>query len=103
MDELPVSLDDWLALLERRHHTAIDLGLDRCREVWLRMGSPLPASKIFVVAGTNGKGSTVATICSLLGSLGFFPAVMLERFSTSVANWVIDSIASLTMLRPSTA
>ena len=71
MDELPVSLDDWLALLERRHHTAIDLGLDRCREVWLRMGSPLPASKIFVVAGTNGKGSTVATVCSLLGSLGF--------------------------------
>lgn len=66
-----MSLENWLALLERRHHTAIDLGLERCREVWLRMGSPQPAPKIFVVAGTNGKGSTVATICSLLGSLGF--------------------------------
>ena len=71
MTELPVSLDEWLALLERRHHTAIDLGLDRCREVWQRMGSPLPAAKIFVVAGTNGKGSTVANICSVLGSLGY--------------------------------
>lgn len=71
MAELPVGLDEWLALLERRHHTAVDLGLDRCREVWLRMGSPKPASKIFVVAGTNGKGSTVATISSLLDSLGY--------------------------------
>jgi dihydrofolate synthase/folylpolyglutamate synthase len=71
MNELPVGLDEWLALLERRHHTAIDLGLDRCREVWLRMGSPLPAAKIIVVAGTNGKGSTVAPICSVLGSLGY--------------------------------
>lgn len=50
---------------------AIDLGLDRCRAVWQRMGSPRPAPAIVVVAGTNGKGSTVATICALLGALGF--------------------------------
>jgi len=35
------------------------------------MGSPRPARSIFVVAGTNGKGSTVATICGLLGGLGY--------------------------------
>ena len=50
---------------------AIDLGLDRCREVWRRMGSPQPARTLFVVAGTNGKGSTVATICGALGGLGY--------------------------------
>jgi dihydrofolate synthase/folylpolyglutamate synthase len=68
---LPCSLGEWLGLLEFRHHKAIDLGLERCREVWLRMDSPSPAERIFVVAGTNGKGSTVATICGLLEGLGY--------------------------------
>jgi dihydrofolate synthase/folylpolyglutamate synthase len=65
------TLDDWLSVLESRHPLAIDLGLERCREVWQRLDCPQPASQIFVVAGTNGKGSTVATICALLGGLGF--------------------------------
>ncbi len=34
------------------------------------MGSPKPAPRIFTVAGTNGKGSTVATLSALLGALG---------------------------------
>jgi len=67
----PESLNDWLELLEVRHPVAIDLGLDRCRAVWQRMGSPRPAPSVFVIAGTNGKGSTVATICGLLGGLGY--------------------------------
>ena len=67
---LPSNLSDWLDLLERRHPKAIDLGLERCSVVWRRMGSPQPSSRIFMVAGTNGKGSTVATICSLLDALG---------------------------------
>lgn len=68
---LPASLDGWLNLLEARHPLAIDLGLERCGKVWKRMGSPQAARQTFVVAGTNGKGSTVATLCSLLSSLGF--------------------------------
>lgn len=68
---MPATLEEWLGLLEYRHHKAIDLGLDRCSEVWLRMGSPRPAERIYVVAGTNGKGSTVATICGLLDGLGY--------------------------------
>lgn len=67
----PATLGEWLSLLEFRHHKTIDLGLERCRDVWLRMGSPTPAGRVFVVAGTNGKGSTVATICGLLEGLGY--------------------------------
>ena len=66
----PQTLETWLELLETRHPKAIDLGLERCREVWVRMGAPRPAPSVYVVAGTNGKGSTVATICSVLGALG---------------------------------
>jgi dihydrofolate synthase/folylpolyglutamate synthase len=67
---LPSSLEDWLVLLEKRHPVSIDLGLERCGEVWRRMGSPYPGKRVFVVAGTNGKGSTVATLCAFLGGLG---------------------------------
>ena len=66
----PQTLETWLELLETRHPKAIDLGLERCREVWVRMGTPRPAPSVYVVADTNGKGSTVATICSVLGALG---------------------------------
>lgn len=67
---LPGTLSDWLELLESRHPRAVDLGLDRVNAVWQLMGRPDPAPRIFTVAGTNGKGSTVSTLCSLLGALG---------------------------------
>jgi dihydrofolate synthase/folylpolyglutamate synthase len=35
------------------------------------MGEPRPAPRVFVVAGTNGKGSVVATLCALLAELGY--------------------------------
>lgn len=65
-----LSLTEWLDLLESRHPKTIDLGLERSREVWQRMGSPRPAARIFIVAGTNGKGSTVAYLCGMLEKLG---------------------------------
>lgn len=68
---LPGTLAEWLDLLERRHPKAIDLGLERCSAVWERMGMPRPAPRVFMVAGTNGKGSTVATLCALLDALGY--------------------------------
>ncbi len=67
---LPGTLADWLTLIEDRHFKAWDLGLERCGEVWRAMDAPVPAPGIFVVAGTNGKGSTVAMLCALLGALG---------------------------------
>ncbi|HET7126934.1 MAG TPA: Mur ligase family protein, partial [Lysobacter sp.] len=58
----PRTLDDWLARLERQHPRAIDLGLERVREVAQRMRLGRPARCVITVGGTNGKGSTVAFI-----------------------------------------
>jgi len=64
------TLADWLARLEKRHPVSIDLGLDRCTQVFAAMGRPRPAPLIVTVAGTNGKGSVVAYLSSLLHSFG---------------------------------
>ncbi|MFT5768491.1 MAG: dihydrofolate synthase/folylpolyglutamate synthase [Lysobacterales bacterium] len=65
------SLDFWLHRLECRHPKSIDLGLDRCSRVYRTMGSPRPAPLVITVAGTNGKGSTVAYISTILSALGY--------------------------------
>ncbi len=78
-------LADWLSLLETRHTSQIDLGLDRCGAVYGRLGSPRPARRIITVAGTNGKGSTVAWICAALDALnlshGAYTSPHLLRFN----------------------
>lgn len=61
---MSLTLDDWLARLERQHPVAIELGLDRVAAVAERLGlyaRPL-AEHVVTVAGTNGKGSTVAML-----------------------------------------
>ncbi|WP_456270025.1 bifunctional tetrahydrofolate synthase/dihydrofolate synthase [Kushneria sp. AK178] len=58
------TLTQWLAHLERLHPVAIDLGLERINTVAERLGllsGPI-ARQVVTVAGTNGKGSTVAMI-----------------------------------------
>lgn len=66
----PKSLADWLAFLEQLHPKSIDLGLDRCREVASRLDLLKPKATTITVAGTNGKGSTVATMERCLTHLG---------------------------------
>ncbi|ARS53724.1 bifunctional tetrahydrofolate synthase/dihydrofolate synthase [Kushneria konosiri] len=58
------TLTQWLAHLEKLHPVAIDLGLDRIRVVAKRLAllsAPI-ARQVVTVAGTNGKGSTVAML-----------------------------------------
>ncbi len=64
------TLADWLAWQESHHPSAIDLGLDRVREVAARMGILNPKARVITIAGTNGKGSCVATLESLLIAAG---------------------------------
>jgi len=59
---MPRTLDEWLTHIERQHPRAIALGLDRLRPVAGRLGLVKPARHVVTVAGTNGKGSTVAFI-----------------------------------------
>jgi len=69
-DAQGLSLADWLVRVEGRHSLAIDLGLDRVREVAQRLGLS-PQGPVFVVAGTNGKGSTCALLESVLMAAGY--------------------------------
>ena len=64
------TLGEWLAYLEQLHPAAIDMGLDRAREVTKRMGLQKPAPRVVTVTGTNGKGSTCAFVAALLRAQG---------------------------------
>ncbi|MDG2536631.1 bifunctional tetrahydrofolate synthase/dihydrofolate synthase [Dyella jiangningensis] len=64
------TLDEWLAYQERVNVRSIELGLDRVRAVWQAMGAPAPARRVITVGGTNGKGSTVALLESMLSAAG---------------------------------
>ncbi|OZB58807.1 MAG: bifunctional tetrahydrofolate synthase/dihydrofolate synthase [Lysobacterales bacterium 14-68-21] len=64
------TLADWLAYQEQVNPRAIELGLERVRAVWQRMGAPRPACHVITVGGTNGKGSTVALLEAMLRRAG---------------------------------
>ncbi len=66
----PRGLDEWLRIQETVHGQGIDLGLARVRSVGERMGLLPVAARSIIVAGTNGKGSTVACLETLLRCLG---------------------------------
>ena len=61
---MPNTLVEWLHHLETLHPVGIDMGLERVSLVAKRMGlleRPI-AKQVITVAGTNGKGSTLAMI-----------------------------------------
>lgn len=58
------SLHDWLCYLGSIHTSAIDMGLERVRPVFSSLNLSKPRF-VFMVAGTNGKGSVSATLCAL--------------------------------------
>jgi dihydrofolate synthase/folylpolyglutamate synthase len=63
-------LEVWLDYIGRQHPSAIDLGLERAREVLGRMGLARPPT-VITVGGTNGKGSTTAMLESILRAAGY--------------------------------
>lgn len=64
------TLADWLAWQETLHPKAIDLGLERVSAVAERLGLLAPSHTVITVAGTNGKGSSVAMLESILAYAG---------------------------------
>ena len=65
------TLDEWLRWQESLHVTDIELGLERCRIVADAMGLTAPAKTVVTVAGTNGKGSSVAMLDSIWRAAGY--------------------------------
>jgi dihydrofolate synthase / folylpolyglutamate synthase len=65
-----LSLQDWVERIGRGHPRPIELGLDRVGAVWRRIGLTLHAA-VITVGGTNGKGSCVAMLESMLRAGGY--------------------------------
>ena len=75
------SLASWLRTLEHQHPIEIDLGTERVAEVWAKMQGLLHGSAktrvnpdktlTISVAGTNGKGSCVASMEAILLAHGY--------------------------------
>lgn len=59
-------LTDWLQWLQTLHPSSIELGLSRVSLVARRLDLLTPNAQVVTVAGTNGKGSTVAHLNGLL-------------------------------------
>lgn len=82
------SLEQWLQRLETIHPTEMELGLERVSRVAHALAL-LPVSKpVITVAGTNGKGSTVAVLEALLQECGYstgtFTSPHLLRFNERI-------------------
>lgn len=63
-------LSDWLTWLETLSPREIDLGLERVRSVLERLALTTPKT-VLLVAGTNGKGSSVVIAQALLTASGY--------------------------------
>ncbi len=81
-------LSDWLEWQEKLHPTSIDLGLDRVRMVGESCGVLPSARAVVGVAGTNGKGSTVAllaeTLCRAGYKVGAYTSPHLRRYNERI-------------------
>ena len=82
------SLARWLARLETLHPNPVDLGLERVASVAQSLGLLPIAPPVVTVAGTNGKGSTVAVLEAILGQsgqlVGVYTSPHLLRFNERI-------------------
>jgi dihydrofolate synthase/folylpolyglutamate synthase len=81
-------LADWLDWQSGLAPTAIDLGLDRVRRAWSALdGAPFDCP-VITVAGTNGKGSSVAFADAILRAGGYrtgcYTSPHLQRYNERV-------------------
>ncbi|EHR72735.1 folylpolyglutamate synthase/dihydrofolate synthase [Burkholderiales bacterium JOSHI_001] len=70
MTTTPTTLAGWLAHCEHVHPKSIDMTLDRVAAVRARLGLAFTVP-VISVAGTNGKGSTVAMLEAILLAAGY--------------------------------
>jgi len=77
-------VQDWLDWQESLHHKEIDLGLDRVKQVAGKLGIHL-SCPVITVAGTNGKGSTVAILKTIMQAsgqqVGYYTSPHIHRYN----------------------
>ncbi len=82
------ALESWLARLETLHPRAMELGLERVATVADALGLRPVNAPVITVAGTNGKGSTVAVLEALAAaagvSAGVYTSPHLLRFNERI-------------------
>jgi len=82
------TLSEWLALIQSLPITEVTLGLDRVKTVAERLGVLKPRCKVIIVGGTNGKGSTVATLEAIYQAaayqVGTFTTPFLLKYNEQV-------------------
>ncbi|MFN2360239.1 MAG: bifunctional tetrahydrofolate synthase/dihydrofolate synthase [Marinobacter sp.] len=82
------TLEQWLGYLESIHPSEIDLGLDRVLLVLRRLFRSNPTARIVTIGGTNGKGSAVAALETLLlkagRTTGAYTSPHLQRYNERV-------------------
>ena len=89
-------LVDWLSWLEARNPARIDLGLARVAGVWkkLKQEHQLSVPHVVTIAGTNGKGSSVAFLEAILLAEGYragaYTSPHIERFNERIRLMGID-------------
>lgn len=66
-----MQLEDWLVKIQSTHNCDMDLSLERVASVAARLNVHKTASPVITVAGTNGKGSTVAALEAIYMAAGF--------------------------------
>jgi dihydrofolate synthase/folylpolyglutamate synthase len=82
------SLAAWLAYLEQLHPVSIEMGLDRVLAVANRLQLLQISPTIITVAGTNGKGSTVAMLeaiyCAAGYTVGAYTSPHIRKFNERI-------------------
>lgn len=66
-----LNVAEWLDYLENRHAVEIQLGLQRIKEVAHKLDLLSFSVPVITVAGTNGKGSTVASLQAIYSAAGY--------------------------------
>ncbi|MEM7196145.1 MAG: folylpolyglutamate synthase/dihydrofolate synthase family protein [Pseudomonadota bacterium] len=64
------NLADWVEYIQQQHWRTIEMKLDRITRVWRTLNGKKPET-VVTVAGTNGKGSSVAMIESIYFTAGY--------------------------------
>ena len=82
------TLNDWLEWQQKLHPANIDFKIERIKSVFNRLGINRIADKIIIIAGTNGKGSTVSILESLLFQaklkVGAFTSPHIQRYNERI-------------------